>query len=99
MHPHRGYLAGILVRYAMPHFARTSGMPGADGHDRWVDADGPGPVPGRPRAAVTALRFRAAGPGDAAGLLALKKDLDRETSFIAGTRASAPRTMRMSLPS
>jgi RimJ/RimL family protein N-acetyltransferase len=57
-------------------------MPGADGHDRCVDADGPGPVPGRPRAAVTALRFRPAGPGDAAELLALKKDLDRETSFM-----------------
>ena len=28
------------------------------------------------------LRLRAAGPGDAAGLLALKRDLDRETSFM-----------------
>jgi len=27
-------------------------------------------------------RLRAAGPGDAAGLLALKQDLDRETSFM-----------------
>lgn len=42
----------------------------------------PGPVPGRPRGAVTGLRFRPAGPGDAAELLALKKDLDRETSFM-----------------
>lgn len=40
-------------------------------HDRCVTADAPaGP------------RFRAAGPGDAADLLALKKDLDRETSFM-----------------
>lgn len=57
-------------------------MPGAAGHDQCVDADGSGPVPGRPRPAVTALRFRPAGPGDAAELLALKKDLDRETSFM-----------------
>jgi RimJ/RimL family protein N-acetyltransferase len=28
------------------------------------------------------LRWRAAGPGDAAGLLALKQELDRETSFM-----------------
>ncbi|MGH3277812.1 MAG: GNAT family N-acetyltransferase [Trebonia sp.] len=47
-----------------------------------MDADGLGPVHDRPRAAVAALRFRAAGPGDAAGLLTLKKDLDRETSFM-----------------
>jgi RimJ/RimL family protein N-acetyltransferase len=31
---------------------------------------------------MAGLRFRAAGPGDAAGLLALKKQLDRETSFM-----------------
>jgi len=48
-------------------------------------------VPDRPPAASAAPappappappRFRPAGPGDAAGLLALKKDLDRETSFM-----------------
>src|SRR5262245_59443578 len=40
------------------------------------------PVPDRPPAPLAVPRFRPAGPGDAAGLLALKKDLDRETSFM-----------------
>jgi ribosomal protein S18 acetylase RimI-like enzyme len=42
-------------------------------------------VPDQPPAAPAPPappRFRPAGPGDAAGLLALKKDLDRETSFM-----------------
>jgi len=39
-------------------------------------------VPDRRPAASAAARFRPAWPGDAAGLLALKKDLDRETSFM-----------------
>jgi RimJ/RimL family protein N-acetyltransferase len=52
------------------------------GHDRCVDADAPGPVPDRSPLAMTGLRFRPAGPGDAVGLLALKKRLDRETSFM-----------------
>jgi GNAT superfamily N-acetyltransferase len=47
-----------------------------------VDSDAPGPVPARPPAALPAPRFRAAGAGDATGLLALKKELDRETSFM-----------------
>lgn len=42
-----------------------------------MDADVP--VPDGP---LADLRFRAAGPGDAVGLLALKKQLDRETSFM-----------------
>jgi RimJ/RimL family protein N-acetyltransferase len=52
------------------------------GHDRCVDVDAPRPVPDRSPFAVAGLRIRPAGPGDAAGLLALKKQLDRETSFM-----------------
>jgi uncharacterized protein YndB with AHSA1/START domain len=52
------------------------------GHDRCVDADAPGPVPDRSPLAMTGLRFRPAGPGDAVGLLALKNRLDRETGFM-----------------
>jgi ribosomal protein S18 acetylase RimI-like enzyme len=40
------------------------------------------PDPDRSITAVDGLRLRTAGPGDAAGLLALKQDLDRETSFM-----------------
>ena len=47
-----------------------------------VDGDVPGPVPDRSGSAVAGLRFRRAGPGDAAGLLGLKLRLDRETSFM-----------------
>jgi RimJ/RimL family protein N-acetyltransferase len=47
-----------------------------------VDADDPGPVPDQSPAAVPSPLYRAAGPGDAASLLALKKQLDRETSFM-----------------
>jgi len=39
-------------------------------------------VPDRPPAPPAPPRFRPAGPSDAAGLLALKKDLDRETSLM-----------------
>jgi RimJ/RimL family protein N-acetyltransferase len=35
-----------------------------------------------PPAAMSGCDFRVAGPGDAAGLLALKENLDRETSFM-----------------
>lgn len=47
-----------------------------------MDADAPRPVPDRSPLVVAGLRIRPAGPGDAAGLLALKKQLDRETSFM-----------------
>jgi RimJ/RimL family protein N-acetyltransferase len=48
-----------------------------------LHGDPPGaPVPGPPAAAVAGVRFREAGPADAAGLLALKKALDRETGFM-----------------
>jgi RimJ/RimL family protein N-acetyltransferase len=52
------------------------------GHDGCVDADALVPGPDTPSAALTALRFRVAGPGDAADLRALKENLDRETSFM-----------------
>jgi RimJ/RimL family protein N-acetyltransferase len=52
------------------------------GHDRYVDADAPGPVPDRSALAMTGLGFLPAGPDDAIGLLALKKRLDSETSFM-----------------
>lgn len=47
-----------------------------------MDGDAPEPVPDRSRLVMTGLRFRRAGPGDAAGLLGLKMQLDRETSFM-----------------
>jgi RimJ/RimL family protein N-acetyltransferase len=47
-----------------------------------MSADRPVPGPGTPPAAMEGLRFRAAGPDDAADLLALKHDLDRQTSFM-----------------
>lgn len=47
-----------------------------------MHADDPGPVPDQSLAAMSSPGFRAAGPDDAAGLLALKKQLDRETSFM-----------------
>lgn len=52
------------------------------GHDRYVDADDLERMPDQSPAAVSSPLFRAAGPGDAADLLALKKQLDRETSFM-----------------
>lgn len=45
-------------------------MTGGTGHHRGVSG------------AAEGLRFRTAGPGDAAGLLALKRALDRETRFM-----------------
>ena len=63
-------------------FSPTRGYPARDGHDRCVDADDPGPAPDQWPAAVPSPLYRAAGPGDAASLLALKKQLDRETSFM-----------------
>jgi RimJ/RimL family protein N-acetyltransferase len=69
----------VLPEQLAEHPART---PGKDGHDRYVDADDPGPVPDQSLAAMPSPLFRVAGPGDAAGLLALKKQLDRETSFM-----------------
>ena len=47
-----------------------------------MDADDPGPTPDQSPAAVPSPLYRAAGPGDAASLLALKRQLDRETSFM-----------------
>jgi RimJ/RimL family protein N-acetyltransferase len=47
-------------------------MPAWMRHDSCVDAD----------ALVPGQRFRVAGPGDATALLALKENLDRETSFM-----------------
>ena len=42
-----------------------------------------GPWPGEPAStAPGGVRFREAGPGDAAAVLALKQDLDRETAFM-----------------
>ena len=52
------------------------------GHYGCVDADALVPGPDTPPAELAGLRFRVAGPGDAAGLLALKESLDRETSFM-----------------
>lgn len=55
-----------------------------------MDADALAP---EPPAGLAALRFRVAGPGDAAALLALKENLDRETSFMLlepGERAVDP---------
>jgi RimJ/RimL family protein N-acetyltransferase len=52
------------------------------GHYGCVDAEAVVPGPGTPPAAVAGLRLRVAGPGDAAALLALKENLDRETSFM-----------------
>ena len=40
------------------------------------------PSPGAAPLAAAGLRLRVAGPGDAAGLLALKQALDRETPFV-----------------
>jgi len=51
------------------------------------------PSPGRPPVVATGLRFRAAGPGDAVGLLALKRALDQETQFMLlepGERTEGP---------
>jgi RimJ/RimL family protein N-acetyltransferase len=47
-----------------------------------VNSDASGPAPDQPPAALGDVRFRAAAAGDAAGLLALKKKLDQETSFM-----------------
>ena len=47
-----------------------------------MDADTPVPGPDTPPAALVGVRFRTAEPGDAARLLALKQNLDRETSFM-----------------
>lgn len=44
--------------------------------------DNPRPEPGYSGTTIAGLRFREAGPGDAAALLALKQQLDRETSFM-----------------
>ena len=61
------------------------------GHYGGVDALVPGPD--TPPAALAGLRLRVAGPGDAAPLLALKENLDRETSFMLlepGERSEGP---------
>lgn len=47
-----------------------------------MSTDAPVPWPDTPPAAMEGLGFRAAGPGDAAELLALKRELDRQTSFM-----------------
>ena len=52
------------------------------GHHGGVDVDASVPGPDTPPAVLDGLRFRTAGPGDGAGLLALKENLDRETSFM-----------------
>jgi len=51
------------------------------GHYGCVDGDALEPGPGTPPTALAGLRFRVAGSGDAAGLLALQENLDRETSL------------------
>jgi ribosomal protein S18 acetylase RimI-like enzyme len=47
-----------------------------------MSADPPAPRHATPRARLPGVRFREGRPSDAAGLLALKEDLDRETSFM-----------------
>ncbi len=50
--------------------------------DRHVTNDAPLPRPDTPDTTLAGMRFREARPGDAAALLALKRQLDRETSFM-----------------
>ena len=75
---HRRTNSGSRVPAAVQGEAMLAWM----GHDGCVDADALVPGPDTPSAALTALRFRVAGPGDAADLRALKENLDRETSFM-----------------
>src|SRR5260370_38593042 len=53
------------------------------GHDRGMSSEARASWPGRPSLTTPGgVRFREAGPGDAAAVLALKQDLDRETAFM-----------------
>jgi RimJ/RimL family protein N-acetyltransferase len=58
-----------------------------------MSGDSDVPPPGCPSAIAAEVRFWAAGPGDAASLLALKQALDRETQFMLlepGERTEGP---------
>ena len=63
------------------------------GHYRCMSGDAGVPSQGCPPVMAAGVRLRAAGPGDAAGLLALKRALDQETRFMLlepGERAEGP---------